>query len=355
MEIKKEELESPKKSINRSDIVAATQYEGIKKAIAYVEEIFHIGIQPADDDFLDDVSSEMEELMDSYLSNIVYEFRYLLMYFYYMYTSNRHPDIVAQINHLVAVLTRAEKYLKSRIDGMEPDPASLIEDYLGYMWRTGDLVKYKMYKEDAEIIQLSFDRFDDQIKPVPVEKGYWFDLKTHEIHYTCRIRPRRGTQHVKSDDTEFDVLLPEMLFIYQGKVNRRIRWMKAQRRAITPKDLAVLLESAEPDYADAVSRIKETFRDPLIDHAPVLLIKLHKAFVQGDHLVLEDERGGLLTVMDNPVEDDNPTLELLRSILPAQSTGCALLVKVNNNIHLKLFSVKPLSIITPDKIIRLLF
>jgi hypothetical protein len=355
MEIRRKELKCPKRSKDRLNIVAAAQHEGIKEVITYVEEIFHIGIIPADDDFLDELSAEVEDLTDYYLPAILYEFRYLLMYFYYMYSIDRHPEIIAQINHMMTVLTRGEKYLKSRMEGMEPDTTSLIEEYLGNIWRTRDLMKYNMYKEDAEIIQLSFDRFEEQKKPAPIERGYWFDFKTHEIHCTCRIRPIKGTQHVKSDDTEFDVLLPETLLIYPGKVNRRVRWTKAERRAVTPKDLAVILESAEADYADAVSRIKETFRDPLDNQTPVLLIKLHKAFVQDDHLVLEDEQGGLLTIMDDLADDKNPTAELLRAILPAQPTGYALLVKVNNDIRFKLFSVKPLSIITPDKIIRLMF
>ena len=211
-----------------------------------------------------------------------------------------------------------------------------------------------MYEENAEIIQLSFNSTKDDERITFIDKGYWFNFKTGKIHYTCRIRPARAARFIKESDTELEVLQPDKLFVYPGKINCRIRWEEAKKRKVNSNDIATLLENAETDYTAVVNRVKESFRDPLSELNPAILIKLHKAFINGDHLVLEDEQGGLLTVADLS-RDNAPTSGLLRVVLPAQPKRLALLVEVNDDTLSNLFSVKPLSIVTSDKVIRLLY
>jgi hypothetical protein len=348
-----EELEYPKRS-DRVAAVAKKQQKGIEKARLILEDVLRLGITPVDYEYLEEICFDIELLSDYCMPGILRDFRYLLSLLFRADDLEMRQELLAHINYLLVVLNQARRHLRRRIMGKNPDVTSHIEVCLGYSWKNIDFLDYKMYEDDAEILQVSFNSVEEEEKLIFIDKGYWFDLKTRKIHYTCRFRPIISTRYVKSNDTEFDVLQPEKIFIYPGKINCRIRWMKAQRRSVTSKDMAVLLESAETDYTDAVSRIKESFRDPLAERTPVFLIKLHKAFIHADHLVLEDERGGLLTVKDLS-EDRTPTLELLQAILPAESVGYALLVEVNDDSQSVLFSVKPLSVITPDRIIRLLF
>ncbi|MDR0745878.1 MAG: hypothetical protein LBF17_05225 [Mediterranea sp.] len=354
MDKMKEGLESSGRSKNRVDIVTVTQQDGIKEAKRILDEILQFGIELVDVEFLDDICYDIEQLADYCMPGILKNFRYLFSILYSSDDPKMRPEIIAHVNYLLVLLNQADKYLKLRVEGMELDVTSLVEVHLGYLWNNKTFLEYKMYEEDAEILQMSFNSTKDNDGWTFIDKGYWFDLKSRRIHYTCKIRPINAERYIKSADTEYDVLQPEILFVYPGKTNCRVRWRKAQRRVATSGDMAVLLESAETDYTDVISKLKESFRDPLAERTPTLLIKLHKAFIYDDHLVLEDERGGLLTVKDLS-GDNTPTSELLRAILPAQSVGCALLAEVNDNLKSVLFSVKPLSVITPDRIIRLLY
>lgn len=348
------ELETPKRSKDWMNAVAKTQQQAIDEAEQILENVLHRGISDADIEYREEICYDIEALIDYFAPGILRSFRHLFTILYHFDNPKMQRDIVAHMNYLLVVVEQAKKYIKHRIDdGAAPDVTSLIEAHLGYLWKNIDLLEYKMYELDAEILQLSFNCIKDNEKMTFVDKGYWFDLKSRKIHYTYRTRPIRAARYIKDNNTEFDVLQPEKLFVYPGKTNCRIRWGTTERREVTPKDIAVLHEDAETDYAEIVSRTKEGFRDPLLEY-PAMLIKLHKTFINGDHLVLEDEKGGLLTVMDVP-KDNTPTTELLRAVLPAQPVGCALLIEINDDLESDLFSVKPLSIITPDRIIRLLY
>ena len=347
-------MNTPKRSKEWMTAIAKTQQQAIEEAERILGGVLRRGISFADIEYREEICYDIEGLMDYYTPGILRNFRHLFTILYHADNPKMYPEILAHVNYLLVMLGQAKEYLKLRVEGAEPDVNSLVEAQLGYLWKNIDLLEHKMYEEDTEIIQLSFNSTKDDERMIFTDKGYWFNFKTRKIHYTCKIRPTKAARFIKENDTELEVLQPVKLFVYPGKANSRIRWKAAEKRKINSNDIAALLENAETDYTAVVNRMKETFRDPLAERTPAILIKLHKTFINGDHLVLEDEQGGLLTIADLP-DDKTPTSELLRVILPAQPKQFALLVEVNDDIQSNLFSVKPLSIVTFDRIIRLLY
>jgi hypothetical protein len=103
-----------------------------------------------------------------------------------------------------------------------------------------------------------------------------------------------------------------------------------------------------------VKTAKSTIKNPLMEKNPVVLLKLNKAYLVGEHIVLEDRQGNRITVVDLP-EQHVYTETLLKSILPGRCENCALTAMINNDIKTGTFSVTALSLIIPDKIIRLLY
>lgn len=348
------EKELSKKKDEWMVAIAETQLQGIEKGRDILKNVLLRGISFVDIEYYEEICYYVEDLIDYYIPNLMRRFRDFFSLLYYAEDPKKHPELIAHINYLLAVCEQAKTYLTLSIEGADPDVDVLVEAHLGYLWNEMNLLQYNMYEENAHIIQLSFNCTKDEEKRMFFDRGYWFNLKTGKIDYTHRIRPAKVERFIKEDNTEFHVLQPEILFVYPGKLNCRIRWEKAEKRRITPQDIATVLNSAETDYVKAVNRIKESFRDSLADRNPVILVKLHKTFINGDHLVLEDEQGGMLTVTDLS-GDSTPTTELLQAILPTQPTGYALLVEVNDDIQTRLFSVKPLSIVNSDRIIRLLY
>lgn len=354
------------KSSNKSDsnhgrsrewmlAMAETQLDGVRKGEEILDKILFNGIALTDEDAKEEFYPGIEDMVDNHVPNIQRDFRHLLLMLHHYDNPEKYPAIVDCMNYLLALTGRGKKYLEFRIDEkMDPDITTRIESYLGYYWKNQDLVTYRLFDDHAEIVQLSFVCIKDEDRRIFEDKGYWMSLKNGHIYMTRRLQPFDVAKHIRPGNSEFDVLQPERMFVYPGKLNRRIRWREAKRRTITPDDISAVLNHAEHHYTEMANAMKEFFRDPLAEQSPAVLIGLHQAFVNGDQLVLQDEYGGLLTVMDAP-NDRYPTTTLFRSILPADPKGYALLVKVNNETDTGLFSVKPLSVIAPDRIIRLLF
>jgi len=350
----KEEIHSPKGSEELMTTLAKTQQQGIEEAEKILDEVLRMGISAVDIEYAEEICYDIEGLTDYFIPGVLKDFRLFFIILCHANNPAMFPDLLAYVNYLIAVVEEEKKYLKLRTQGAKPDITSVVETHLGYLWRNINLLKYKMYEEGGEIIQLSFSSTKDLQRMSLTDKAYWFNLNTGRIHFTSKIRPIHAAKYIKENDTELDILQPEKLFVYPGRLNSRIRWDHIEKRKITPSDIKRVWEGAEDDYAGIITRVKENFRDPLAERSAAILLRLHKTFINGDHLVLEDEKGGLLTVKDLP-EDDAPTSELLRTILPSNPERYALLVEVNDDLQTNLFSVKPLTIVNPDRIIRLLY
>ncbi|NDV82925.1 hypothetical protein [Bacteroides sp. 51] len=350
----KEEIETPRGNSEWMITVARRQQRTIEEAERILEDVLQMGISSVDIEYREEICYDIEGLDGYYSPGILRDFRHFFSLLYYANNPKMYPNLVAHVSYLLVVVGQIKEFLKLRIEGAELDITSMVESHIGFWWKNINLLEYKMYEKGAEIIQLSFNSTKDTEKMTFTDKGYWFNLKTGKIHYVCKIRPAKVVRFIKGNDTEPEVVKPKLMFVYPGEINSRIRWKEAKKRKVKSSDIKTLLGNAETDYAVVVNRMKESFKDPLAEPTPAVLIKLHKAFINGGHLVLEDGQGGLLTVMDLP-EDNAPTSELLRAILPANPEGYALLVEVNEDIQSNLFSVKPLSIITSNRIIRLLY
>lgn len=349
-----EELEVHKRSKEWITGVSKNQHETIESGEDILTDVLQRGIASADIEYREDLCYDIEGLINYYSPGILRSFRRLFTILNHAENPTKYPEIIAHINYLLSLIRQSKKYLEERKDWKDIDTISTIESHIGFMWRNRDLLEYKLYETNTEIIQLSFNSIKDNEKKVFIDKGYWVNLNDGFVHYTSKTRPISAGQFIKKEDTEKEVLQPHLLFLQPGRINRRIRWDETETRSVNANDLTTLLGFAQINYTQMVQTIKECYRDPLTEQTPAFLIKLHKSFINGDHLVLEDEQGGLLTVMDLP-GDDLPTTELLRTILPSQPDNCALLVQVNDDIENTLFSVKPLTIVTSDQIVRLLF
>jgi hypothetical protein len=86
----------------------------------------------------------------------------------------------------------------------------------------------------------------------------------------------------------------------------------------------------------------------------VALIRLHKARILGKRVVLEDESGNQLTLKDSGYFD-TAVENTLQVILAPDMNGFCMTVLFENDIESGLFFARPLSILTKEKNIRLLY
>lgn len=352
----KEKAEKPKK-INKAAIIkkAEAQLTGIDLAEKLLRNIIQMGLSSVDAQSRRTFSTQIKELGNYYINGIQTAFNNLMLELDDV-ENDKYTRVIDQINFISALLKKSKDYLNSRKENPEAavELNSAIEEQIGYVWKLVELMENGLWEENAEIVQLSFNNYDDPARKEYIDQGYWINLKTGKIYSTKNYRPYRAAKYIKEDNSIFDVLQTPELFIYPGDINPRARWDSAGRRDVTQNDITTIINYASSNYADLVKTIKGSIKNPLMDKNPVALIKLHKSHINGEHLVIEDEHGNVLTVMDMPYEEMKVE-HFLKSVIPSEPKGYALLVKINNDVESGLFSVQPLSLITPEKIIRLLY
>ena len=354
----KEKAEKPKK-VNKAAFVKKidVQLSGIEIAGKILKDIVQTGLSSVDAKIKRTLQTQIKELGNYHINGIQTAFNNLLLELDNV-ENEEYTHVIDQINYISALLKKATDYLNKRKDDPEGNPEldSAIEEQIGYVWKLIELMQYGLYEENGELIQLSFNSYDHAARKEFVDEGIWLNLKTGKIYKTKNYRPYRAAKYIKEDNSSFDVLQLNEMYIYPGDQNPRVRWETeaVKERKITATDFATILAFASQNYTDTIKLVKNTIKNPLMDKHPVVLISLHKTYINGDNLVVEDKQGNKLTLMDMQEQNVSSSTNL-RAILPPNPEGFALTVMISNNVQTGLLSAQPMSLITPEKIIRLLY
>ena len=217
-------------------------------------------------------------------------------------------------------------------------------------------MQYGLYEENASLVQLSFNSYDNEARKEYVDEGLWLNLTTGKIFKTMNYRPYKAAKYIKEENTMFGVLQLKDLYIYPGDTNPRIRWEadSITERPLQKTDLTTIKQWASTQFADTIKSVKNTIKNPLMDKHPVVLLALHKAYRVGEYLVVEDANGFAITLKDIGEGAVSPTGNL-KAFLPSNAEGLTLTAMMHNDVASGLLSAQPMSLITPDKIIRLLY
>ncbi|MDR1887654.1 MAG: SWIM zinc finger family protein [Prevotellaceae bacterium] len=334
---------------------AETQLAGIEAAQKLLHNIVQMGFSGIDAATQRTLDGRIKELGNYHIEGIQLAFNNLLVELSYV-KGDEYTDVINRLNYISALLKKSREYITAKKENPESDPdlTSAIEEQTGRVWKLADLMQYGLYETNAEIIQLSFNSYDDAGRKAFIDEGYWFNLKTGKIYKSRNYRPYKALGYIKEANTCFDILKIPRLFIYPGNVNPRARWESAVFRTVTGKDRTRVIDASSPDYSETVKTMKSVIKNPLMEKNPVVLLKLNKACIAGEHIVLEDTHGNKLTVADLP-EQQIYTETNLKLVLPGECGNIALAAMINNNLKTGIFSVTALSLITVDKIIRLLY
>ncbi|NDV77789.1 SWIM zinc finger family protein [Dysgonomonas sp. 511] len=354
----KEKAQKPKK-VNKAAFVkkADAQLSGIEIAGKILKDIVQTGLSSIDAKIMKTLQAQVKELGNYYINGVQTAFNDLLLEMNNA-KNEEYTHVIDQINYISALLKKSTDYINKRKEDPEADPElnSAIEEQIGYVWKLIELMQYGLYEENGELVQLSFNSYDNPARREYVDEGIWLNLKTGKIYKTKNYRPYRAAKYIKEDNSAFDVLQLKEMYIYPGDQNPRIRWeagVVTERKAET-KDIASILAFASANYAETIKQVKSTIKNPLMDKHPVVLVSLHKAYINGGNLVVEDSLGNKLTLKDIEEQNISSTTNL-KAILPTNPEGFALTVMINNDVQTGLLSAQPMSLITPEKIVRLMY
>ena len=345
---------NPKARLNALAKKTDAQLSGLEIADKLIRSIVQTGLSSVDAQSKKTFTEQIKQLGNYYINGIQTAFNDLLLEINEV-ENEQYTRVIDQVNYIYALLKKSREYLSSKKENLELiELNSPIEEQIGYAWKLTELMQHGLWEENAELIQLSFYNYDDVARREYVDEGYWMNLRTGKIYKTKNYRPYKAKNYIKEENSFFDVIHTKELYIYPGDINPRARWDDFSVRDLQVSDIQKVQSLATANYAELVKSVKSSIKNPLMDKNPVALICLYKAYLMGDHVVLEDESGNKLT-LKNSGYFGNEVDSTLQAILPSETSGICMTVMFENDIETGLFSAQPLSILTGEKIIRLLY
>lgn len=203
-------------------------------------------------------------------------------------------------------------------------------------------------------MQLSFWVVYDEARKEYVDTGCWADLDTGEIYMNYNYRPIKSLKYVKQEDSVFGVAKVPSAVFYPGDGNVRVRWENAQIREYEQADYEAVFEYAVTSVKQEAKAVKNFLKNAMTQPWMIKLISFNKIGKIGEDFVLADKNNDTILLGDMPnMEETVVRLSMLpnASLLENQ----VLLGAFYYNRENRRLMVQPLSIITHDAVVRLLY
>ncbi|RTE10550.1 SWIM zinc finger family protein [Paenibacillus whitsoniae] len=346
----------PNKSALLKKITA--QLEGISIAEKLILQVVQAGLGSMDKKMLQTADEQAKQLGNYYIPGIQTAIRELVLRF----RENDDPELtyseaIEQLTTLHALLIKSKEYLQNRLDNPEDpqDVESTLEEWIGHAWQLAELREHGRIRSEAELLQLSFRSSANAARGEYIDEGYWVDLQNGHIHTTRTYRPFRAAKYIREDDSVFQVVQAKELAQYPGGLNARVRWEEAKLREPDPDDLKKIHTFAHRSFPEVIKMVKNQLKSPLADKHPIVF--LHFAEIKRsdtNSYVLLDEQGKQLSLTDITFLGE-PTTGLLAMLNKVHLQGHAMLVMFEHNWQQNRLEAQPLSIVTADEVIRLLY
>ena len=267
---------------------------------------------------------------------------------------------VEVLKKLRGLCKKARVYLTEKLENDTPgaDDDILYEE-LGGIWKLDQLNALGLKKENACLLQLSFQVVYRQAGKEFIDLGYWADVDTGEIYSTCNYRPVKALKYIKQEDSCFALLHIPVLSCYPGELNRRVRWEAAEYREPGEEIYKKVKSLACQDIAGAVKTAKNQIKNILSDDFCAMMVAYRQiGMVQtGDRSfwVVEDVNGKRLELRGRN-EEEKLCLAMLCELPDREQLKEQVLfglVYYDGKDHS--MCMAPLSVVTDKGIIRLLY
>lgn len=287
------EKKPPKQNKAAAEKKLKKQADGLELAENFVKDIFERGVSSVSSASASQYRGLAKQLGDYYLPEpqaIMNEIVSAAEKLPQSPDDREIERITSLCVRLASVIKKSRDYINAKLESGEVLPEdSILYEAMGNVWKLSQLKEIGLYKENAEIIQLSFNVIHDDMHKADIDTAYWIDLDSGEISRTENIRPLKAAKYIKAEDSVFGVHKIAELYRYPGGMNRRIRWEAA---VMTDADGAVyanILSKAEDSISDAVKKAKNELKNTLSEPSAAVLLRFDEIeFANSDgHAVLK--------------------------------------------------------------------
>ncbi len=334
------------------------QLEGLKLAEEMVHSLLSAGLGAMGGSSIKTYRDLAKQLGDYYLAGPqLYVSRLILeMEDFKKDGESCHYKAAAHILvQLRALIKKSESYLKEKLEKEEvEEDGSILYEELGGIWKLTQLQELGLKKENATLLQLSFQVVYDRARKEFVDIGWWADVDTGEVFVAQNYRPIKAMKYIKQEDTVFEAATVPALAYYPGEMNRRIRWESASYSPVTSRQRKSLLSHVPDSLPVLVKQVKNQIKNTLSDNYAVLLIRFAQIGKNGEAYALEDNTGNTIYLKDMPGMEG--TINRL-ALLPDASLfrNQALLGAFFYQEEERRICLQPYSIVTEEQIVRLLY
>ena len=166
----------------------------------------------------------------------------------------------------------------------------------------------------------------------------------------------KALKYVKGEDSCFGALEVPVLYIYPGEGDRRVRWESAAPRPLTAQEQAALPALAQPGLVAAVKATKGAIKNTLAPKFLAVLVPVGRLGKAGETFVLEDPAGERIVLRDRSEEGPDHACTARLAMLPEEvPAGSALFGLMFYHEGDRSLCLHPYSVVTPEKVIRLLY
>lgn len=256
---------------------------------------------------------------------------------------------------LRATVKKSREFLENKLEtGSYSAEDSVLYEALGGVWKLEDLHAAGLFRENAKLVQMSFDVSYDEIKREYIERGFWLDLSCGELVQTLNLRPVKALKYIKADDSRFELLEIPVLYKYPGAICPRARWDKFVSRPLSDDERESLRKFASPSIADIVKNAKAQMKNTLLPKFMPAIVPIGTIGKINDTVAIEDNSGTRLELRDRREDGaEHQSVSRMLAIPTTPNTGDALFGLVFYDELDRHICLHPYSLITADEIIRL--
>lgn len=262
---------------------------------------------------------------------------------------------ISVLEKLWTLIKKSRQYINEKLekDDVTLEDTVLYEE-LGGIWKLSELEELGKSKKNASLMQLSFWVTYDEARKEYIDTGCWADLDNGEIFMNYNYRPLKSLKYVKQEDSIFGVAKVPSAVCYPGDGNVRVRWDGAQIRAYEQADYEAIFQHAATSVKQEAKAVKNFLKNAMTQPMLIKLIAFNRIGKTGEEYVLADKNDDTI-LLGNMPDMEETTLRL--SMLPngALLENQVLLGAFYYNKENRRLMVQPLSIITHDAVVRLLY
>lgn len=351
-ESKPKKTSKPNKSAAKKKL--QKQLEGLNLAEEFVNDIFSRGICSVSSATKKQYLSLAKQLGDYYLpepQSIMYEIIAAAAGVSENPDDSQTEKIIKLCVKLASSVKKGKDYINSKLESGEVLPENdPVYEAMGGVWKLSQLKELGLYKENAVIIQLAFSIVDDTAHDAAVDRGYWLDMETGEIYRTDNIRPYKAAAHIKTEDSNLNLVRVNELYHYPGGSPCRVRWENAEQDDIKKEDYEKAFSKACGTISEAVKAAKNELKNTLSRGCFTALIKFDSIeYAEDGHAVMKT---GSEAIALSSHEDYPDALNTLRMFAGGLKGGALFGALAYSSAEHK-FTLCPFSVLTEESIIAL--